>query len=418
VRRIAGILFRNWPLKLGAIVLATVLYSGLVLGQTARTFTGTVPVDAIRLPAGAALLNQVEPVTTIRYRAPLEVGVLSPDRFRATIDLSDVQAQPGGPPVAVPVTLIALDQLIQIVDFQPREVQVQLDPVTERELPVSVSIGTVPDSVSVGPPQVDPATVTIRGASSRVDSVSQVLARVAIDASALNVDRLYDLVALDLNGNEVPSVEIEPQRVRVRIAVAQELATRSLPVVPQLVGTPAPGYRITAVTVEPLVVTVSGEAATVSHMENAPTAAIDVSDRTSDLEADVTFALPAGVTASEADRVRVVLTIEEEIGAQTYSAGVTLTGELPGYTYALDVQQVNVTLSGPLVELQAVNPATLVVTADVAPLDPGRASVALALESPGRTQLVGIDPGAISVSVSAPLLTPEASPATSPDGAQ
>ena len=93
-------------------------------------------------------------------------------------------------------------------------------------------------------------------------------------------------------------------------------------------------------------VTVSGEAATVSHMENAPTSPIDVADRTTDLEAEVGLELPVGVTASESDRVRVLLTIEEEIGSQTYSAGLTLSGERPGHSYALDVQQVNVTLSG------------------------------------------------------------------------
>ncbi len=408
MRRVSNFLFRNWPLKLGAIVLATVLYSGLVLGQNVRTFTGTVPVDAIRLPPGAALLNQVEPVTTIRYRASLDVGLLSPDSFRATVDLSDVAAEPGGPPVAVPIRIIALDQRIQIVDFQPREVQVQLDPVTERELPVTVILAPIPDSITVGTELVDPGTVTVRGASSRVDSVAQVIARVTIDASAVNIDGLYDLVAVDLNGNEVPSVEIQPPRARVRIPVAQELATRTLPIVPQLFGTPAPGYRITSVTVEPLVITVSGEAGTVSHMENAPTSPIDVNGRTTDLEAEVGFALPAGVTVSEADRVRVMLTIEEEIGSQTYSAGVTLSGERPGHSYALDVQQVNVTLSGPLAVLQAVNPQTLVVTADVSDMEPGTGASDLTLEPPARTTLVSIDPNAVSVIVSAPTPTPAA----------
>ena len=106
-----------------------------------RTFTGEVPVDFIRPPTGATLISELEPVTVIRYRAPLDVGVVGPDRFRATVDLSTVEAKAGGPPVSVPITLIALDQRIQIVDFQPREEQVQLDPVEEREMPVTVHDG-------------------------------------------------------------------------------------------------------------------------------------------------------------------------------------------------------------------------------------------------------------------------------------
>ena len=44
MRRILAIVLHNWPLKLAAIGLATVLYGGLVLSQGARTFDGQVPI--------------------------------------------------------------------------------------------------------------------------------------------------------------------------------------------------------------------------------------------------------------------------------------------------------------------------------------------------------------------------------------
>ncbi|MEX2547094.1 MAG: CdaR family protein, partial [Chloroflexota bacterium] len=267
MRRVADFLIRNWPLKLGAILLATVLYSGLVLGQNVRTWTGVLPVEAPDPPAGATLLSELPPITLVRFRAPLDVGVLSPDSFRATVDLSDVEARAGGPPEDVAVSVEAVDRRVQVIDFQPRVVQVHLDPVLERELPVTIDLGAVPEGLNVGPPQTGPSVVTIRGASSRVEQVSQVVARVTIDASALNIDREVELVPMDVNGNQVPNIEIDPSRARVRIAIARELANRTLPVVPQLTGQPAPGYRITSVTVDPLVVTVSGEEATVTRLE-------------------------------------------------------------------------------------------------------------------------------------------------------
>jgi YbbR domain-containing protein len=235
---------------------------------------------------------------------------LSPTLFAATVDLSGVAPLSGGPPIAVPVTLVSLDQRVQIVDFQPREVQVQLDPVVERTLPVTVAMGTVPEGVAVGPPQVEPSTVTLRGASSRVEAVDQVVARVSIDASALNVDRDVDLVAVDGNGNPVPGVDLDPARARVRVAVARELANRTLPVVPVLSGAPAPGYRIVAISVEPLIVTLSGEAATIGALEGAQTEAINVEGRTTDLEAIVNLDLPDGVSVNGAEQVKVVLTID------------------------------------------------------------------------------------------------------------
>ena len=402
MRRALDFLLRNWPLKLGAILLATVLYSGLVLAQNVRTFTGEVPVDFIRPPTGATLISELEPVTVIRYRAPLDVGVVGPDRFRATVDLSTVQATSGGPPVSVPITLIALDQRIQIVDFQPREEQVQLDPVEERDMPVTVTMGTVPDTVTVGPPNVDPQTVTVRGASSRVDSVSQILARVPIDASALNVDRDVDLVAVDTNGNQVPNIEIDPQRAHVTITVAQQLATRTLPIAPQLTGTPAPGFRITSVTVDPLVVTVSGEASVVSLLQSAETVPLDVTGRTSDLEAEVSLALPNGVTVSGADTVRIMLSIEQETGTQTFGVGVALSGELAGYSYSVSPDHVNVTLGGPTLNLASLDPASLIATANVADLTPGTHTVQLDFVPPDGLDVVSLDPTEVTVTVAPP----------------
>ncbi len=402
MRRAANFLLRNWPLKLGAVLLATVLYSGLVLGQNVRSWTGQVPVDAIRPPQGATLINDLDPVTTIRFRAPIDVGVLSPDSFRATVDLSGITAETGGAPVPVPITVIALDQRVQIVDFQPREEQVQLDPVAARDLPVTVTLGTVPDSVTVGPPQVDPQNVTVRGASSRVNAVSQVVARVPIDASALNVDRDVDLVAVDANGNQVPSVEIDPQRVHVTIAVAQELSQRTLPVVPQLTGAPAPGYKVTSITVNPLVVTVSGEAATVSTLENAQTQPIDLTGRTSDLEAQIGLALPAGLTVSGSDKVSVVLTIAQDTGTQTFGVGVTLLNEQLGYSYALSSGQVHVTFGGPTTTLASFDATQLVATADVAGAAPGDHTVRLTVQTPPGMSLVSIDPLEVTVTISAP----------------
>lgn len=309
MKRVIDFLRRNWPLRLGAILLATVLYTGLVLGQNVRTWTGEVPIERIRQPSNVTLVSEIPPVTLIRYRAPIDV-LLSPNLFAANVDLSGVAPVSGGPPIAVPVTLVSLDQRVQIVDFQPREVQVQLDPVEERTLAITVALGTVPEGVTVGSPQVEPSAVTLRGAASRVGSVNQVVARVSIDASALNVDRDVDLVAVDGNGNPVPGVEIDPERARVRVAVARELATRTLPVVPILTGAPAAGYRITAISVEPLIVTLSGEAATIGGLEGAPTEAINVEGRTTDLEAIVNLDLPEGVSVIGTDQVRVVLTID------------------------------------------------------------------------------------------------------------
>ena len=408
MRRVADLIVRNWPLKLGAVVLATILYSGLVLGQNVRTWTGTLPVDVIRPPAGAALLADPDPVTEVRYRAPLDVGVVGPDKFTAAVDLSRVEAQPGGPPVDVPVTVIALDSRIQIVDYQPQQIPIQLDPVASREMPVDVELGPVPDGISTAPPQVDPSVVNITGASSRVEVVTEVIARVAIDASALNVDREVDLIAVDSNGNQVSNVTVDPDRARVRVAVARELANVTLPVVPQVVGVPEPGYRISSITVEPLVVTVSGEESVVSQMQTAQTEAIDVTGRSSDLEATVPFELPEGVSVSGNDTARIVIILEQAVGSRTFVAGFVLVGTQCPCSYSYDKSAVAVTLGGPIADLQAVDELDVAAEVDVTGLTPGTHTANFTFTPPPGLEVVSIDPTQVQVTVES--TTPEPGP--------
>jgi YbbR domain-containing protein len=403
VRRVAAFLLRNWPLKVGAVLLATVLYAGLVLGQNVRTWTGSIPVDAIHPPAGATLLSDLPPVTQVSYRAPLDVGVLSPDSFSATVDLSRVT--PGDAPQTVPVMLVALDQRVQVVDFQPHQVEVTLDPVTSKEMPISVDLGSVPQGITVGTPQTEPSSVTVGGARSRVQSVTSVVARVTIDASGLNIDRTVDLVPVDSNGNQVLNVELNPAIARVRVAVAQTLANRTLPVVAQITGQPAPGYRITSITVSPLVVTVSGEEAVVTQLQTAMTEPIDVSGRTTDLDAMVGFALPQGASVAGSDQVSVSLTIAEETGSQTFRVAVVLTGSQPSLSYMPLVGAVEVTLAGPVRLLDQVDPATLAATADVGALGVGSYVIPLTFVPPDGLDLVALNPAQVTVDVVSTLAT-------------
>ena len=50
MRRIVGIIVHNWPLKLAAIGLATLMYGGLALSQNTQTFPGVIPVRYINEP--------------------------------------------------------------------------------------------------------------------------------------------------------------------------------------------------------------------------------------------------------------------------------------------------------------------------------------------------------------------------------
>ncbi|MDP8904777.1 MAG: CdaR family protein, partial [Chloroflexota bacterium] len=410
MRRLLNFLLRNWPLKLGAVLLASVLYSGLVLSQNVRTFNSPVQIEALRQPPNVALLTDLPPVTEIRYRAPLDVGLLTPDSFSATVDLQRVRASPDGEGVEVPVNVVAVDRRVTVVDHSPRTVRVRLDPVETRTMLVDVILGAVPEGLRLGTIQVNPPTVDVRGASSRVAAIRAVVARVPIDASGINVDRQFDVVAIDEQGNQVTNVVLDPARVHVRVPVARELANRTLPVIAELTGDLPVGYRIGSVDVTPPTVAVSGEEAVVTQMDGAHTEPIDLTDRRRDFETLVPLALPAQVTASGSAQVRVAVTIIEESGTRSFQVGVAPAGARPDRLYVLGTPALDVVLGGLLSELDGVDASELLATVAVGDLEVGTHSVAVEFGPVGRLTLVSITPPRISVTVEAPAPTPMPTP--------
>ncbi|MFN8520678.1 MAG: CdaR family protein [Chloroflexota bacterium] len=418
MRRLLETLLSDWPLKLGALGLATALYVGVSLGQNDRTWPGQVSIEVLDPPRGGAVLDQPGTVTGIRYRAPIDAAVtLTNGSFLASIDLSDVVPTSGGDPVPVPVRVIALDPRVQVIDYTPQSVNVRVDTLVTRPMVISVDRGTVPEGLALGPPVVSPATAILRGASSRVAAVQSVVARVAVDASGLNIDEDVDLEAIDETGATVPGVEVLPERAHVSIEVARELAYATLPVVPVITGTPAAGYRVTSVTVTPTTLTVSGEAAAVTRLSSVSTQPLDVTGSTDSLEGSVDPDLPADVSAVGGGTVQVQVTIEAATGSQTWQVGVQLEGARANREYALSASTTQVTFGGPLPVLASVDPSTIVAAVDVGELSVGRHEVSVTVRPIEGLELLGVAPATIRVDVSRPAsesAAPSAPVASSP----
>jgi YbbR domain-containing protein len=412
VSRLVAILVHNWPLKVAAVLLATLLYGGLVLSQNAQRWDGRVSIVPRGQPADAVLLGfSPTNVNEIRYFAPSDVASrVDSSTFTAYADLSGVDPSAGGTFVAVHVE--ASDPRITIVDFQPSSVRVELDPLTVKTVPVVVDKGQAPPGVNVGEPTTSVDKVEARGPDSAVARVVSALATVRIQPSALDVDEEVRLVPVDALGKEVSDVTLDPGTVRVQIRVGTASGQKSLPVNPVVIGTPAVGFQITEVTVEPAVVTIQGDSETVASLARVDTAPLSVSAATKDVVATVDLALPPDVDPVGTDTVRVTVRIQAMAGTRTFSAGLQLSGARDDRIYALSTDRVTVVLGGPDSLLDGIDPSTFQATVPVATLPPGDHTVAVVVTNlPAGVTTVSIDPANVQVTVALPSST---SPSPSP----
>ena len=411
-RRAVRVVVHNWPLKLAAIGLATLLYIGLVATQGSSTYPGPIPITIVHQPADTVVTNQLKDVEQIRYVAPADVGRLTADDFRATVDLTNVQ--PTGLPTNVGVSVVASDPRVTILDVVPRSIQVVLDQSISALVPVDVVRGPAPPGVDVGETTYTPQQVTVLGASTAVNQVVAVRVNVTLDPNGLDFDREVEGTPVDASGAAVTGVEVSPRTIHVTIPLFTNKQSRSVPVNPVLTGTPAPGFRVSSVEVSPLTVSVEGDADQLAILTAADTAPVAIFGATRDVAAVVTLALPTGVVPVGASTVAVTVHITAVTETRTFTAGLRLDGEDPTLTYTPSVASVLLTLYGSTADLDQLAAAPVVVALDVAGLPPGKHQLSVVPSLPSGITVVAIEPSSVAVTIAA---QPSPGPSSAPPAA-
>jgi YbbR domain-containing protein len=406
--RALRVITHNWPLKLGAIALATLLYGGLVVSQSSAPFPGTVQIHAVNPPPGAIVLTNLGAVSGIRYVAPPDLGLrIDSDSFEATVDLAGVN--PTGEPITLDVNVDAVDNRIQVLDFEPKRITVTVDRVGTKSVPVRVTLGPVPSGFDVGDPVVDAESVSVSGPQSIVDTVVEAQAPVTIDASGIDIDQLVGLVAIDGEGTELgvdSRIEIDPPRVRVQVQVFTDRRSKAVPVTPNVVGTPAAGFEVASVEVQPPVISVEGDANDLAALDRADTQPVSISGASSAVTQTVGFALPAGVQALNVTSVQVTVKLRPVTATRTFEAGLVIVGAQPDLDYALSTDRVLVTIGGSIADLDRLSGSNLVLTVDVTGLGPGSHDVTATANLNTGLTLISASPNPITVTVSTPAASP------------
>jgi YbbR domain-containing protein len=412
--RAIAFVVHNWPLKVAAIGLATLLYGGLVVSQNTETFTRPVPIGIDNAPSDIVVLSTLGSVTRIQYAAPPDLGLrIDSTSFHAAINLAGVD--PTGGPVTLSVTVEAADPRIQVLDIDPHAITVTLDRVGSKVVPIhAIVVGPVPSGLTVGDPVVDGTTATVTGPQSIVGKVAAVDAFVPIDASGVDLNQDVDLTPVDALGGSLDKVDVQPASVRVRLAVFTDLRTKTLPVRANVVGTPAAGFEVASVEVSPPVVSVEGDANDLAGLDHADTQPISIAGASAQVVQSGGLALPDGVQALGTTTVQVTITLRPMTGTRTFEAGLSLVGSRPNLAYALSTDHVLVTIGGSLADLDRLSGVTLTLNVDVTGLVVGTSTVPVSANLATGLTLVGASPNPIEVTVTSPALSPAPSPGPSP----
>jgi YbbR domain-containing protein len=419
VSRLFWLVVHNWPLKLAAIGLATLLYGGLVLSESASTLDVNIPIDPKGQPSNTFILQDLPPVTEVRYVSPSGARAIS-STFTATVDLSGMV--PGSGPKSVPVVVQSIDDRINVIDFTPDFVTVQLDELKTKTVPVTVDPGTIPEGWAIGTPQFSPTEVDVSGPASVVANVVAARASPVVQTSGLSIDQSLPLTPIDRLGDAVSPVKVEPDSARVKISVFPTGSSRSVVVHPIVTGDPAAGFEILDITVDPLSVNVAGKAERLAALESIDTQPVSVSGASSTVQVTVGLDPPDDVTPISVTTVDVTVTFRPVTSTRNFEVGYRLVGADSDLRYSVPVDRIAITVGGSKADLDKLDGSTLVADLDVSGIDPGTSNMIVLVDLPPGLTLVSATPATIPVTVTVPpppspspsapdLASPSASPA-------
>jgi YbbR domain-containing protein len=363
----------------------------------AGVFPVDIPVEPVNMPEGLTLGGPLGDVA-LRIEADEDLwDELTASDFRASVNL--LGAQIGSQYVEVQVEPLGKRDGLRIIEVIPPNADVELKPLVSQVVPVSVeAVGAPPMGYEPSNPSVEPDQVVVSGPEDLVSRVAVAVATVDLSGAVTDVRQSYSLVPRDDGGFIVAGVTVDPSSVDIEVTVEQKRFSRLVVVSPSLQGSPAAGYNVTAVELDPASVTVLGPLELLNVTSFVVTDDIDITGATSDVSRIVNIVgLHQGVSISGSSTVSVRVHIAAGQGEATFGVAPRWTGLASDLRVVSVTPLVEVTLQGELPTLRNVAPDQVTASVDLSDLGAGSHRLEPQVEAPAGLQVASISPTSVEV---------------------
>lgn len=333
-----------------------------------------IPIEARNL-GGDYIVTDLPLVHVVVNSRKEDLPLLRPSDFEAFVDAKGLSA---GARESRQVTVISQRKGVQVISVDPPFVQVSVEQATTRELPVQVRrTGQLPVGYrEAEPPVIEPSFVKVRGRATEVNLVNSVDLDVNLSGvREANYVTEGDLVARTENGNTVTVTMTPESRARATFKVEQTYSQRTVAIAPLIVGTPAPGYRVANVIVDPPTALVTGPSTVVEKLQSLGVEQLSVTGARTDITQTRVIDKPPNTLV---DRQTVVVKVEikplecggTQAGTACGAATVVVAAEMRdiplGLTPELGTHTVQVRVSGPVAQIALLKPGDVRATVSLA----------------------------------------------------
>ena len=396
-----GSLRANLGLGILSLALAVTLWAFVTKEENPTQtdcFAGDIPVETVNVPEGLAVAGLSEAAVSVRASAPQDIcDRLTVQDFRAVADLSLAKAREN----SVTLRVSSTRRQVKVMQTSSSIVAVTLEPVTTKVVPVSVKlIGTPPLGYATVPGKTTPEQVEVTGAESLVALVQEAVADVNVQGVRVPLEQAFPLVPRDSRGGDIEGVTLNPRTAEVVLPIVQREITQAYVVTPLLAGTPADGFNVTSISVEPPFAVITGTIEALQSLTAATTDEVDVDGAASDVVRAVKLQLPPGLTVAGSDTVTVRVSVTPAHGEITLGLTPAVEGLDPGLRAELATTLVEVRVAGEIPVLRALSPSSLTAVVDASGLQAGQHALPVQVTAPPGVQVVGVVPATMIVTLS------------------
>ncbi len=295
---------------------------------------------------------------------------------------------------------VNLPDNIELVSVNPPEIMVNLEPIIEKQIPITVNIENNPaEGFAVMDPVVKPKEAILKGPKSIVDTIKFAFISVDVSNKTENIQGNFPLRITDAKKAEPKKITYRPDIIEAIIPIVNKT---DVEIEPRIIGNPAPGYAVAGITVTPKIISVTGDENILSYLQKIDTDLIDISGTDSYQQIESKIILPSGLklVMGEKDIVTVFIEIEaEEQNTLNFTRQVNLINVREGYEASSNPIDISVSLKGLKQNIKDVKESDINIYADLTGLRAGTREVRLNVTVPENVTLVDYYPKNISVEI-------------------
>ena len=385
--------------KILAVALALLVWAYVTITENPLSeAVYTVPVEIRNLSEDLA-----QPETNYQVQVRVQgtfgtINALSSHDLVTYIDLSGVEAGEATPQIEI----VDLPEGVSLVSLSPQSIQLSLEPKVSETFTLELkSTGEPAANYKALEAVLSPELITVSGSATHIEEVTTVFVSADISGADTNYTKNLSVEVLDEQGNNISQYfSISPSVVSVMIPIVFDQPESTVAVRAVTSGSPALGYQVSRIVVEPSAVRVFSDLTTLDSLYYLETETIDISDL-KDTTSFTAKILHGNNVTLGTESVTVVVQIEPVATATVVKELIYAQNLAEDLVCNVPLIEVSMVLTGPDTAIESLNEADVVPYVDCSTIDsPGEYTMPISVSLPASLSLAEIMPVSVTIQIS------------------